>query len=76
MDLNFAGGESERWVSAEARDFVGRIRESSERLAIGRHALEQANGLEELEAIGLLAEQLFDFGNVYRRITSPARGGH
>src|SRR5580704_1046719 len=70
--LNFAGGKSERGVRADARDFVGRIRESSERLAIGRDALEQANSLEEFEAIRLLAEQLFHFGKVYRRITSPA----
>src|ERR1700722_4524244 len=74
--LNFAGGERERGISAKTRDFIGRIGEASERLAIGRHALEQANRLEEFEAIRLAAKQLFDFGKIYRRITSPARGGH
>src|SRR5580704_13794337 len=70
--LNFAGGERERGMSPETRDFIGRIGKASERLAVGRHALEQANRLEEFETIRLAAKQLFDFGKIYRRITSPA----
>ena len=74
--LDFTGGERERGMGGETCDFIGRVSETSERLAIGRDALEQANGLEEFEAIRLAAEQLFDFRKIYRRITSPARGGH
>src|ERR1700676_2877273 len=48
--LNFAGGKRKRRISAETCDFIGRIGEASERLAIGRDALEQANRLEEFEA--------------------------
>src|SRR5580692_8567588 len=74
--LNFAGRKRKRRMRTETRDFLGRVSESSERLAIGRHSLEQTNRLEKFEAIRLAAKQLFDFGKIYRRITSPARGGH
>jgi hypothetical protein len=63
-------------MSAEARDFIGWIRKAAERLAIGRHALEQSNRLEEFEAIRFAAKPFLDFRKIYRRITSPARGGH
>src|SRR5271170_3318268 len=66
--LNFAGGKRKGGMSAETRDFIGRIGETSEGLAIGRHAFEQANRLEKFEAVWFLAKERFDFGKVDWRI--------
>jgi hypothetical protein len=63
-------------VSAEASDLLGRNRKAADGLAIRRETFKQTNSLEEFEAVRLFAELLLDFREIYRRITSPARGGH
>jgi hypothetical protein len=74
--LNFAGGKRERRVSAEASDLLGRNCKAADGLAIRRETFKQTDSLEEFEAVRLFAELLLDFRKIYRRITSPARGGH
>jgi hypothetical protein len=74
--LNLAGWKRERRISAEAGNLLGRNGKPSDGLAIRGEPFEQTNSLKELEAIGLLAELLLNFRKIYRRITSPARGGH
>ena len=58
--LDLARGKSDFGVNAEARDFIARIAEASDHLASGRHAGQQAHGLEELEAVGLAVQHVRD----------------